>query len=451
MYLQYAFGDPTNLLIKYSPTFRDRDDLLRKSEKQFEISDESAYSIVPSRMSMSIYTCHTIDSGASKSEESLVYKPLAFEDELFTARVYKRNYRTTTVQRLLKGTEQKPSGKTNPRTMAQETVEGHVGSEAEDLMIMGPGLMQRRPSKAQSATSIATEGQPAGDEDNSGEMNTAPNAELSIAFAEACEQGNVEFVETFLQSGGNVNAFVSGKSHRVPDLSPIHFATKGGHVRVVEILLSYGADKEMLSCVSRKRPLHLAVWVGHLAMVRCLLDNGTNIAATDGESAQAIHLAAHRGSIAILSLLLDCGAAIDSAMTDGAQPLHMASRNRGRVNVIKFLCGQGADIEARTNRGRTPLYYACLHNAVDNMEALLKLGATYVLQGSSILNIALERDHLEATRLLLQCGLDPNCPVSSRPSALHRLITMDKEFDSDEYYWPNHVGTVELSWNMVQT
>ena len=386
---------------------------------------------------MSIYTGHTTDSGAPKSEESLVYKPLTFENELFTARVYKRNYRTSALQRHFKGSEQKTSEKARPRTIAQIDAEDPDVSEGENCTTGEPGLFKWRPAKAQSAISVPMGGQRAGDEDTSGEIIRSPNAAPSIPFAEACERGNVEVVEAFLKSGGNVHAPVLGKSDRFLDLSPIHFTSKGGHIQVAEVLLSYGADTEMLSCVSEERPLHLAVQAGHVAMVQYLLDNGANVSAPDGVSAQAIHMAAVWGSAGILSLLLGRGAAIDSAMADGAQPLHMASKHRHRVDVIKFLCSQGADIEARTNYGRTPLSYAYLHNAVDNMEVLLELGAAHSPQGPSVMETALGRYHSQATRLLLERGLDPNRPVSGLPSALH-AVTL-------KYYQsPEHAETTEL-------
>ena len=425
IHLQYWFGDPTNWLITYSPTVGDRNNLLRESEEQFGKSDQSAYSIVPSRMSMSIYTSDTIDSGASKSEENLVYKPLAFENELFTARVYKRNYRTPALQRLFKGIEQKTSDNTRSPTVAQEIGEHPDGSEADDVTIREPGPTRWSQNEARIITSRREEGQPAGDEDTGGEMNRSPNAEPPISFADACAQGHVEIVETFLQSGQDVHIAVLKRKYRnfeLLDLSAIHIAAIAGHSQVVELLLSCGADKEMLSCVSRKRPLHLAVQAGHVAMVRYLLDKGTNIAAPDGEGAQAIHVAAGCGSMVILSLLVDRGAAIDSAMTNGDQPLHIASQNPDRANAIRFLCSQGTDIEAKTHRGYTPLYYASVHNHVDNMKALLELGAAHNPQGLSMLGIAVQRGYLQATRLLLERGVDPNCPVSGEGTALHKLI-----------------------------
>ena len=330
---------------------------------------------------MSTYS-RTTSRSVSKGEKDLVYKPLTFENELFTSRVYKRNYVTSASRRLYKERKRKLSNKTRPPPIvAQETAEDPGGSIAEIFTIREPGRTHRWRSGVQSATSMPTEGQPAGDEDTRGQINTWPNAESRISFAEACEQGNVEFVRTLLESGEKVDAPVSGKSHTFLDLSPIHFAAKGGHIQVVEILLSYGANKEKLSCVSRIRPLQLAVQAGHVDMVRYLLDNGTDIAAPDGESAQAIHVAAKYGSPAIVSFLLDRGAAIEPTMSNGYQPLHIASQNSDRTNVIKLLYSRGANIEAKIYPGYTPLYCACSHNAVDNMETLLELGAAHSPQG----------------------------------------------------------------------
>lgn len=56
-------------------------------------SDERAYSIVPSRSSLSIR-----DDESFQSERSLIYQELVIDDELFTARVYKRSYRISLIR-----------------------------------------------------------------------------------------------------------------------------------------------------------------------------------------------------------------------------------------------------------------------------------------------------------------------------------------------------------------
>ncbi|KAG6991419.1 hypothetical protein G7Y79_00052g087590 [Physcia stellaris] len=65
---------------------KDGDEILRKS-------DESAYTIVPSYLSSRIASLYSNPSGLSVDSAELVYRQLTIDDDLFTARVYKRNYR----------------------------------------------------------------------------------------------------------------------------------------------------------------------------------------------------------------------------------------------------------------------------------------------------------------------------------------------------------------------
>ncbi|KAL2048765.1 hypothetical protein ABVK25_010947 [Lepraria finkii] len=91
------------------PTPKDRGTLLQTTEHILRKSDESAYSIVPSRQS-SLRAVGSRTSRASRARDSrisiesgeLVYRRLSFEDELFTARVYKRNYRNAKMRSLFR-------------------------------------------------------------------------------------------------------------------------------------------------------------------------------------------------------------------------------------------------------------------------------------------------------------------------------------------------------------
>jgi hypothetical protein len=84
---------------RFRPSRDSRAELLQVENRTLKISDESAWTIVNSRASFS-----TRDDSSRKSFESaeLVYKPLDCENDLFTARVYKRNYRSTMIKSLFK-------------------------------------------------------------------------------------------------------------------------------------------------------------------------------------------------------------------------------------------------------------------------------------------------------------------------------------------------------------
>ena len=71
------------------PTSEDQSKLLQESYHVLQDSDESAYSIIPSRRSSSTQSSNARDS---MGLTDLVYQRLSFEDDLFAGRVYKRRY-----------------------------------------------------------------------------------------------------------------------------------------------------------------------------------------------------------------------------------------------------------------------------------------------------------------------------------------------------------------------
>ncbi|KAI4225086.1 MAG: hypothetical protein L6R36_004176 [Xanthoria steineri] len=88
-------------------------DLLRKS-------DESAHTIVPSRLSISNPSVSSPDGSlvSEASESSLIYRELAFDDDLFTARVYKRNYRPQKVRQVKQAINNENSTNETPNPVA---------------------------------------------------------------------------------------------------------------------------------------------------------------------------------------------------------------------------------------------------------------------------------------------------------------------------------------------
>lgn len=87
-----------------SPTIHETNEMIRTARKQFQKSDESAFSIVPSRMSSrrSTSTKQTWDGENLNNDGNMSYRQLSFENDLFTAKVYKRSYRTPLIQRLFR-------------------------------------------------------------------------------------------------------------------------------------------------------------------------------------------------------------------------------------------------------------------------------------------------------------------------------------------------------------
>jgi hypothetical protein len=114
------------------PSSKDRTEVLANESETLKACDESAWTIVNSRASM---LSRSSESRMSIESSELIYKPLPFEDDLFTARVYKRNYRPRLVQRMLKPADL-------PSTLVAETSatpsQRSSTPEAEQLSIHPP-------------------------------------------------------------------------------------------------------------------------------------------------------------------------------------------------------------------------------------------------------------------------------------------------------------------------
>jgi len=108
-------------------------------------------------------------------------------------------------------------------------------------------------------------------------------------------------------------------------------------------------------------PLMRATKASDTALMTALLDKGADPNRALKNGTTALMIAASRPgrgtgvdqTVAALRVLLDHGASVNAATTDGATALHQAV-GRGD-EIVKFLVGKGAPLDARDKFGRTPL------------------------------------------------------------------------------------------------
>ena len=132
-----------------------------KSEKTFRKSDQSAYSIVPSRMSsrLSMSTRRSLDHESAKSINEMTYRRLSFEDDLFTARVYKRNYRNPVILQLFQSRRRTAFGETNSlKSKHEEENQGivHPGNSNKARPFLEPTLRSRHLSPSEEPYTVSS-------------------------------------------------------------------------------------------------------------------------------------------------------------------------------------------------------------------------------------------------------------------------------------------------------
>jgi uncharacterized protein len=121
--------------------------------------------------------------------------------------------------------------------------------------------------------------------------------------------------------------------------------------------------------------------------------------------------AAKRGDVTAVRTLLAAGADVNAASGDGLTPLHVAAE-AGRLDVVKVLLDAKATVDSRTRIGQyTPLHLAAGNARTDVVQALLAAGANAKLattnSGVTALHMAARVANGEgAVRALLASGVD---------------------------------------------
>ena len=207
---------------------------------------------------------------------------------------------------------------------------------------------------------------------------------------QSCEQGDSHQTKWLAVRGADPHApFRQGP---YSGLTATHVATINGHINVVKILLSCGANIEEETASESRRPLHLAALTGQISMARFLIREGAQIDAKAEYGMQPIHDASRSGSVEIFDALVEAGAAVDCLDSFGHQPLHWAAVPLNQSNqsnamshksenlvpkleLAKRLLYRGAAVDVTNYQGCSPLYLAIYYHNHRLSRLLLESGS----------------------------------------------------------------------------
>ena len=119
---------------------------------------------------------------------------------------------------------------------------------------------------------------------------------------------------------------------------------------------------------------HFAVERNRHQMVELLIKYGFDVNAKGYFETTALHHVSDSTKMA--KILIDNGANVDAKTTHGCTPLHSMAIHDLRSNVIEFLITNGAEIDAKSNKKETPLMKALANRRFEIIKCLSKLGAS---------------------------------------------------------------------------
>jgi len=213
--------------------------------------------------------------------------------------------------------------------------------------------------------------------------------ELSIH--KAAMSGNIEAVKQHLNDGAEVNAKNSDGR------TPLHLAAEGGHGEIVELLILKGANVNAKND-GGETPLDWATmsypetapllrkhggktseelnsirinWEAKKRSVADLLRKHGGKTSEELKAEESIHAAAIYGNIEAVKQHLAADADVNAKYNRGRTPLHLAAFG-GHKEIVELLIAKGGDVNARDFLGMTPLNMAAGHK--ETAELLRKHG-----------------------------------------------------------------------------
>ncbi|XP_078079030.1 fibronectin type 3 and ankyrin repeat domains protein 1 [Mustelus asterias] len=202
----------------------------------------------------------------------------------------------------------------------------------------------------------------------------------------AIMKNDVEEVCRILQSG-NVKVDILDEL----GFPPLMVAAQKGYQRMVEILITFGADVNKKNG-SGKDSLMLACFAGHLDVVKCLRRFGATWESRDNGGSSALHWAADGEHLSVIEWMIKDGCKVD--ITDGHSlwtPLMRVAALNGNTEVASILIKAGANVNLQDRMGKTPLMIAVLNSHDTLVHLLLKNGADPSVTNENV--ISLLEDH----------------------------------------------------------
>lgn len=308
-----------------------------------------------------------------------------------------------------------------------------------------------------------------------------PNNKTPLHFA--VKNDNANMIDLLLNYGAdpNVVAWDSSSFHvytKAQKVSPLHLAAMKGNLKVVKKLVEGGADIEVKNHKGEP-PIFKTLYAGQADVAEYLLniaiEQSLDISKWEDHFANTLLHAAiwiPESPGKVINLLVNCGCVVNKTNNQKKSPLHIAAEFN-LVEAAKALLDNGCPLKSRDSSGETPMHVSALNDNKEIMRLFIAYGvdvnalcmpdnkddefdvrdlslltvcpmenfdfSNQIPSNSSLLMTALEQEHYDFAKLLLESGLDVTAKhirfTCLRLQSTQENEETDSEFISDtEFY-----------------
>ena len=262
-----------------------------------------------------------------------------------------------------------------------------------------------------------------------------------MSMVQAAQDGDLTQIATLLEKNSELSR---AKIERLGNLefhhigaTPLHYAAWCGNIEAAQLLMDYGADIDVKDTSFNAPPIGWAGENGQEEMFRFLIGRGAKTTIGElaaygtlkdvrerlqkdpdlvndgtGENPQdwaPLWAAVFWRRKEIVEFLLRMGAEVNATTRDGQTPLH-GSVQSGNMEIVELIINAGADVQAKRKDDRTALHIAAETGHGPIAELLISKDAEVDEVGNTgqtALHLAALKRSREVVEVLLAHGSDP--------------------------------------------
>ncbi|NXO12235.1 TRPA1 protein, partial [Oriolus oriolus] len=228
----------------------------------------------------------------------------------------------------------------------------------------------------------------------------------------ATKKNQIESVCLLLSRGANPNILNSNM------MAPLHMAVQSLHNEIVKILVQHTSTDVNLEGEAGNTPIMVACYKDNPEALTLLIENGGKICKPNKTGCMPIHAAAFSGAKKCLEILLKKGEELGhSAKTHinftnngKCSPLHLAVQS-GDLEMIKMCIEFGAQIDLKQNEKCTALHFAATQGATEIVKLMMSsyAGEESIIDAvdgnkETLLHRTALFDHYELAEYLISMG-----------------------------------------------